>query len=188
MTELLVENIIAAANIHQQIPLETLIETFPDATYEKDEQPVLILRYDDPKRAVFILSDGTIFCTGTTSLFGAKEIIKPVLDSIEENGISFDRYTPIDIHTITASCTIAESLDLDLVEECLSEEQVMYEKGQSPWLEYQLSEQITALIFSSGKLILTGQTTLTEMKAILMSLIDTLTLKGAIEKKEEEHA
>jgi len=64
----------------------------------------------------------------------------------------------------------------------------MYEKGQSPWLEYQLSEQITVLIFSSGKLILTGQTTLTEMKAILMSLIDTLTLKGAIEKKEEEHA
>lgn len=188
MTKLLVENIIAATAIHQQIPLESLANTFPDATFEKEEQPVLIIRYDTPKRAVFVLPDGQLFCTGTTSLFSAKETMRPILDAIEEQGITFDKYLPIEIHTITASFTLSSSLDLALVKDALHDEKVAYEESQSLWLEYWPSEKITVLIFPSGKLILTGETTLDELKTSLRTLLDTLTLKGAIEKVEEEHA
>lgn len=188
MTELLIENIIAVTHVHQEIPLDLLDGLFPDVTYEKDEQPVLFIRFSNPKHAVFILSDGQIFCTGTTSLDVAEKTLKLVIDTLIKTGITIQDIAPVTIHTITASFNFGQLLSLPRVKDVLPDEQVSYNPDQSIWLEYHPLEHLTTLLFSSGKLILTGHTTLEEMKIVLNSLKDTLTLKGILENKEEKHA
>ena len=180
MTELFIENIIATTHLHKDLPLDTLVEAFPDATYNAEEQPVLIIRFQTPKRAVFVLSDGQLFCTGSTSLDTAEKTIKLVLDELKQKGISFDTDIPVEIHTITASSHLTQTVQLQLIKDALQDETVIYNPDHDPWLEYQPVKHVTVLIFPSGKLVLTGNASLEEMKEILNSLKNTLTLKGII--------
>lgn len=188
MTELLIENVIAVAHIHQQIPLDALVGSFPDITYDPIDQPVCVIRFSDPKRAVFILSDGQFFCTGSPSFDVANETLNNVMDMVKKTGIGIQDTCPVKIHTITASYDVGQSLKLSRVNEALPIELVSYQPNQSPWLEYHPSEHLVILFFPSGKLILTGHTTLEEIKAALNSVKHTLTLKGILENTEGKHA
>jgi len=188
MTGLLIENIIAVTHVHQRIPFDSLVGSFPDVTYNKKEQPVYIIRFSDPKRAVFILTDGQFFCTGATSLDVAELTLTLVIDTIKKTGIAIQNIAPITIHTITASFDVGQLLHLPRVKDALPGEKISYHPQKSLWLEYHPLEHLSILFFPSGKLILTGHTTLDEMKTALCSVRETLVSTGILKKSEGNHA
>ncbi len=188
MTELLVDNIIAKTQFQQYLDLPELASLSPNCTYDKNEQAVLIVDFHTPKRAISILPDGQLFCTGVTSLDEAKETLKQFLEMIELKGILFEMLPPLTIHMVTVSAMLEQPLQLQLVREALLDETIFYNHGQTPWLEYHLLNEITMLIFPSGKIIITGASSFMDTKDALIILRDKLTSKGVIKKLEENHA
>jgi TATA-box binding protein (TBP) (component of TFIID and TFIIIB) len=180
MTELLVENIIATTHLHQHIDLPTIAASIPDSTFDTKEQPVLIVHFKNPKRALCILPDGLLFCTGITSLDEAYEMLTQFFSMLEQKGIEFDIVPQLSISITTVSTTIEQPIQLSLVKKALQNETVFYDPDKAPWLEYHFSNEITIIIFPSGKLILTGSSVLSDMKAAFHSLKDKLLLKGVL--------
>lgn len=188
MTELLVENIIAKTQFQQYLDLPELAASIPNCTYDKNEQPVLIVNFHTPKRAIFILPNGQLFCTGITSLDEAKETLTQFLGILELKGILFEMLPPLTIHMMTVSTILEQPLHLQLVKEALQDETVFYNPDQAPWLEYHLLNEITMLIFPSGKTIITGASSLIDTKDALNRLKEKLTSKGVLKILEGKHA
>lgn len=180
MTELLVENIIVTTQLHQPLDLSVLAAVIPNSTYDKIEQPVLIINFDSPKRAMCILPNGQLFCTSITSIKEANEMVTQLFESLKDSDIFVDTCSPLTISMMTVSTILEQPLNLELVEKALQGEVVYYNPNQAPWLEYSIVNGITMLIFPSGKIILTGTSSLTEIEIALMSFKDKLSSKEVL--------
>jgi TATA-box binding protein (TBP) (component of TFIID and TFIIIB) len=180
MTELLVENIIVTTQLHQLLDLSLMASVIPNSTYDENEQSALIITFDSPKRAMCILPNGQLFCTSITSLKEANEMLTQLVEMLKDNDIFVDMSPPLTISMMTVSTILEQPLNLELVEKALQGEVVYYNPNQAPWLEYSIVNGITLLIFPSGKIILTGTSSLTEIEIALMSFKDKLSLKGVL--------
>ena len=68
-----IENVVASASVDAEFDLDKIAATLPNAEYEPEQFPGLVLRLVDPKAAILVFSSGKMVCTG------AKEPKMPVL-------------------------------------------------------------------------------------------------------------
>ena len=181
MTNLVIENLIAYADINQKLPLQTLAISIPNTTYDEEEQPVLVFRYENPKRAVLITKKGQILCTGTNTTQDAEQTISMSLNKLKEHGIKIETKPEISIKALTASSQISQSLSLETIAEKLSTESLIHSTEEKPWLQYNIEPNISILIHSSGKIICTGDTNIEEAENAFENFKDKLISIGVLE-------
>ena len=65
--KIIVQNIVASANLHSKVDLETAADILDNVMYEPEQFPGLIYRMKDPKTVLLVFTSGKIVCTGGKS-------------------------------------------------------------------------------------------------------------------------
>jgi transcription initiation factor TFIID TATA-box-binding protein len=64
---IVIQNMVASANLHGKIDLETAADMLDNVMYEPEQFPGLIYRMGDPKTVLLVFTSGKIVCTGGKS-------------------------------------------------------------------------------------------------------------------------
>ena len=156
--EIMIRNIVATSSIASRLDLVAVLKALDEgATYEPEQFPGLVYRIKDPKTASLIFSSGKLVCTGANSIPEVNRAIGMVLDRLVGAGFEVDEHPEIMVQNIVATSDLKRTLNLNRIVTALGVENVEYEPEQFPGLVYRvLDPKIVVLVFSSGKVVLTG--------------------------------
>ncbi|MDH5770733.1 MAG: TATA-box-binding protein [Candidatus Bathyarchaeota archaeon] len=154
MEEVKIENVVATATFPQEIDLLSVVEAFPSVEYRPRQFPGLVFRLKKPKTATLIFHSGKMVCTGAKSETQARKAINKVVKELKNKGVGLSKPT-IKVQNIVASASLGVRVDLEKGSSSL--ERTMYEPEQFPGMVYRMKEpKVVILIFSTGKLVITG--------------------------------
>jgi transcription initiation factor TFIID TATA-box-binding protein len=71
-----IQNIVASANLHGKIDLETAADIMENVMYEPEQFPGLIYRMSDPKVVMLLFASGKLVCTGAKYEGMVKEAVE----------------------------------------------------------------------------------------------------------------
>jgi transcription initiation factor TFIID TATA-box-binding protein len=81
-----IQNIVASANLHGKIDLETAADIMENVMYEPEQFPGLIYRMSDPKVVMLLFASGKLVCTGAKY----EEMVKEAVEKIHETLQDYD--------------------------------------------------------------------------------------------------
>ena len=87
--KIVIQNIVASANLNGYIDLEMVIRTMDNVMYEPEQFPGLILRMGDPKVVMLLFASGKIVCTGAKNEQMVQESVKKIHKILEEKGLIY---------------------------------------------------------------------------------------------------
>lgn len=173
-----IANIVGSLELDFQLVLENLAEQIPNAEYLPETSPSLVYRGEN---GVTIL----VHSTGRLSITGAKskdELIcgmEKFLDVIQDLGLEVEKSAQgLSVDNIVANSDLGRELDLAEVAIALELENVEYEPEQFPGLIYRSEINPTVLIFNSGKCVITGGKTFTQVLDSYREVTDELAAIG----------
>jgi len=121
-------------------------------------------------------------CTGANSERQARKAVMKVVDELKRNGIVILSKPEIQIQNIVSSAGLGGFIDLEKSTYTLK--RTMYEPEQFPGLIYRMDDpKVVILIFSSGKLVVTGAKKAEDVHRAVMKLQETLEEKILITYK-----
>ncbi|MCK9591232.1 MAG: TATA-box-binding protein [Methanoregula sp.] len=160
-----IENIVASGSIADSIDLEMLSAKMENCDLNKKRFPGAVLRLQDPKIAVLVFSSGKVVLTGAKSpedLVRGQDIL---IQNLKEAGIICHDTPDVAITNMVCSYDLKKYINLNKVVITLNVENIEYEPEQFPGLVYRISDpKVVVLIFSSGKIILTGGKTMKDVE------------------------
>jgi len=181
MADINIENIIASAQIADELNVQQLADNIPDAKYSPEEFPGLILHFDVPKTAALLFSSGKVICTGAKTLGDANSAIKKLIKKISSVGTSVSKKPEVKIQNIVASAVLKKELHLSTVAKGLLLHNVEYEPEKFPGLIYRMDDFGAALlIFSSGKLVCTGAKKMEDVSSAIDLMKERLSSLGVL--------
>ncbi|HJJ29419.1 MAG TPA: TATA-box-binding protein [Methanocorpusculum sp.] len=170
-----IENIVASGVIAEEIDLTEISEKIDGCELNKKRFPGAVYRIDNPKMASLIFSSGKVVLTGIRNEAALGEGLAKVLASLKEAGVKVLDVPRVAVTNIVCSYDIGRFINLNRVVATLSLEAIEYEPEQFPGLVYRIKDpKIVALLFSSGKIILTGGKNLDDVKKGLDFLEESL--------------
>ncbi|MEB3851659.1 MAG: TATA-box-binding protein [Desulfurococcales archaeon] len=150
-----IENIVATVILDHGLDLNLIEARIVDVEYNPDQFPGLIYRMRAPKVTALIFKSGKMVVTGTKSLRELVYAVKKILKTLQEHGIEIRGKPKIQIQNIVASANLHVNVDLEKAAFVLAGS--MYEPDQFPGLIYRMDKpRVVLLIFSSGKMVITG--------------------------------
>ena len=177
-----VENVVASSDIGQELDLDTLSEDLQAADYNPDNFPGLVYRMSDPKAAALIFRSGKVVCTGAQSVDGVKAALDYVFGELRKLGVEVDASPTVEIQNIVSSADLGQTLNLNAIAIGLGLEKIEYEPEQFPGLVYRLDDpEVVALLFGSGKLVITGGKRLEDAEQALTAIEGRLQDLGLLE-------
>ncbi len=177
-----IENVVASTGIDQELNLEQVGDDLGEADYNPENFPGLVYRTQDPKAAALIFRSGKIVCTGANSEQAARASLTTVFDVLRDLGIAVPEAPPIEVQNIVASIDFGHQLNLNAIAIGLGLEMVEYEPEQFPGLVYRLEEpSAVALLFGSGKAVVTGAKTTNDVTLATNAVEVRLTDLGLFE-------
>jgi len=170
-----IENVVASSAIDQEINLGALVADLESAEYEPENFPGLVYHLRHLDVTVLIFRSGKIVCTGATNVGDARTAIENVFDDMNELGIDVSQSTKIEIQNIVSTGDLGQTLNLSAIAIGLGLKHIEYEPEQFPGLVYRLKElDVVALLFSSGRLVITGCKRPTDAEQALDEIEDRL--------------
>ncbi|HJJ42578.1 MAG TPA: TATA-box-binding protein, partial [Methanocorpusculum sp.] len=152
-----IENIVASGVIADEIDLEVISSKIDGCELNTKRFPGAVFRVDNPKMASLIFNSGKVVLTGIRDEELLHVGLNKVLASLKEAGIKILDVPKVSVTNIVCSYDLGHFINLNRVIATLSMEAIEYEPEQFPGLVYRIKEpKIVALLFSSGKIILTG--------------------------------
>ncbi len=152
-----IENVVASTKLAEEFDLIKIESEFEGAEYNKQKFPGLVYRVTDPKAAFLIFTSGKVVCTGAKNVADVHTVIKNLgkkLNGIDQETLDDPEIT---VQNIVASADLHAVLNLNAIAIGLGLENIEYEPEQFPGLVYRIAEpKVVVLIFSSGKLVVTG--------------------------------
>jgi transcription initiation factor TFIID TATA-box-binding protein len=179
-----IENVVATANLRQQIDLNFIVRMFPGVEYRPEVFPGLVYRLKEPRTAILIFSSGKMVCTGANSERQAKKAVMKVVDDLERRGVVTVGKPDIQIQNIVASAGLDGTIDIEKA--AYSLKRSMYEPEQFPGLIYRMEEpKVVFLIFRSGKLVCVGARMEEEIHRAVATIQRTLEERELIRYEQE---
>ena len=164
-SSLKIENIVASGVIADEIDLAEISSKIEGCELNTKRFPGAVYRIDEPRMASLIFSSGKVVLTGIRNEESLGEGLNKVLSSLKEAGVNILPVPKVAVTNIVCSYDIGRFINLNRVVAKLSLEAIEYEPEQFPGLVYRIKDpKIVALLFSSGKIILTGGKNLTDVK------------------------
>jgi transcription initiation factor TFIID TATA-box-binding protein len=160
-----IENIVASGVIADSIDLIELSKKVKNCELNKKRFPGAVYRIADPKMASLIFSSGKIVLTGGHSNKALTDGLAIILKSLNEAGIETHKEPKVVITNMVCSYNLGKHINLTKLTVTLNVENIEYEPEQFPGLVYRIRDpKIVVLIFSSGKIILTGGKNIDDVK------------------------
>lgn len=114
-----------------------------------------MFRLDNPKVTALIFRSGRMVVTGAKSTADLIKAVKKIVRVLMRHNVQITSRPRIQIQNIVASANLGAEVLLEKVAFLL--ENTMYEPEQFPGLIYRMEEpHVVLLIFSSGKMVVTG--------------------------------
>ena len=175
-----IQNVVASSGIGQEIDLESVAIDLRGADFDPEEFPGVIYRPDDATATCLIFRSGKITCTGAGSIEEVQATVHAAVDALAELGIDVEA-PEVTVQNIVSSADLRERLNLNAIAIGLGLESVEYEPEQFPGLVYRLDEpDVVALLFGSGKMVITGAKMHDEAEAALEEIIRRLNELGLL--------
>lgn len=153
--EVKIENIVATVILENQLDLNLIETKIQDVDYNPDQFPGLVYRLESPRVTVLIFKSGKMVITGAKSVNQLIHVVKKLLKVFMDQGIPIKGKPQIQIQNIVASANLKVYIDLERA--ALEFENSLYEPEQFPGLIFRMDEpRVVMLIFSSGKMVITG--------------------------------
>ena len=153
--EIRIENIVATVILENQLDLNLIETKIKEVDYNPDQFPGLVYRLESPKVTVLIFKSGKMVITGAKSVKQLIYVVKKLLKTFLDQGIEIRGKPQIQIQNIVASANFKVYIDLERA--ALEFENSLYEPEQFPGLIYRMDQpRVVMLIFSSGKMVVTG--------------------------------
>jgi len=153
--EVQIENIVATVILEQPLDLSLIETKLPEVDYNPDQFPGLVYRLEQPKITALIFKSGKMVVTGAKSVNQLVFAVKKILKTLINKGIPIQGKPQIQIQNIVASANLGAIIDLERA--ALALPGSMYEPEQFPGLIYRMEKPVVVLlIFSSGKMVITG--------------------------------
>ena len=87
--KIVIQNMVASANLHGNIDLETATDVLENVMYEPEQFPGLIYRMQDPKTVLLLFSSGKLVCTGAKSEEMVHESVSKVYGVLRDYDLFF---------------------------------------------------------------------------------------------------
>lgn len=160
-----IENLVASGSIADSIDLEMISNKVQNCELNKKRFPGAVFRIALPKIAVLVFSSGKIVITGAKSLEDLVCGQEILIQSMKEAGVHCHDTPDVVVTNMVCSYDLGNRINLNKVIMSLSLERIEYEPEQFPGLVYRIPDpKIVALLFSSGKIILTGGKTIDDVE------------------------
>jgi len=160
-----IENIVASGSIADSIDLVELSETVENCELNKKRFPGAVLRLQDPKITVLVFSSGKVVITGIKSDDDFVRGLDNLILKMKEAGVICHDTPDVAVTNMVCSYDLGKYINLNKVVITLNLENIEYEPEQFPGLVYRMSDpKVVALLFSSGKIILTGGKTMEDVE------------------------
>jgi len=174
-----IENTVATVILDQTLDLNLIESRVPNVTYQPDQFPGLILRLEKPKTTALIFKSGKMVVTGAKSTEQLIEAVKRIIKLLRKHGIRIISKPRIQIQNIVASGDINAFINLERAAYLL--EDSMYEPEQFPGLIHRMSDpKVVLLIFSSGKMVITGAKQESEVEKAVRNIARKLLELGCL--------
>ncbi len=82
--KIVIQNIVASANLHGKIDLETATDIMDNVMYEPEQFPGLIYRMVDPKVVMLLFASGKLVCTGAKHEDMVREAVEKLHGVLED--------------------------------------------------------------------------------------------------------
>jgi len=163
-----IANIVFLVNLGCEVDLKSVANNAKekrhgDIEYNPNVFPGIVFRSSAPKFTMSIFHSGKIICTGLKTEKTIDAAIDSLMDRFSKLGCFIDRkIITYSLKNIVASVQLPAKVNLDILAmEC---ENTEYEPEQFPGLVLRLGDLNTvALIFHSGKMIITGAKTVDDV-------------------------
>jgi len=151
-----IENIVISVSFHSEIDLEKIAENYQDADFNLNKFPGLCIRITKPKCTILLFKNGKMIITGLKNSKEAPIVVNRVSEKLTRIGIVLDSKPEFKIVNLVVSLNFQHRINLDEASLFLSHS--IYEPEVFPGLIFRNLNPITCvfLIFSSGKVVLTG--------------------------------
>lgn len=158
-----IANIVAKLDLGLELDLSYLSTKIPNSTYEPEQYPSLIFRPNELP-TVLVTRSGILLFTGGDSIEDLEDSYQCISHELEKIGVSDVGGTEnMEIVNIVSSFELSSDVDLDYLSVSLGLENIEYEPEQFPGLVYRIEKGPVVVIFSSGKAVITGAETSTEI-------------------------
>ena len=159
-----VENVVASTKLADEFDLYKIEAELEGAEYKKEKFPGLVYRVKAPKAAFLIFTSGKIVCTGAKNLEDIRRVIITLAETLKSIGIENIYSEPeIIVQNIVATADFKVDLNLNAVVLGMGMENVEYEPEQFPGVVCRVKKpKVVVLVFSSGKLVVTGGKTVND--------------------------
>lgn len=170
-------NIVGSGDLGVEIDLEALSKDLMGASYDPDKYNGLYFRTVDDSPLVIIYRTGKYIITGCGSIGGLSKTRETTLSSLGEVGlIEGTDDLKFSVQNIVCEVDYGQDLNLHTVMLALGLEDTEYEPEQFPGLVYRPERSdCVSLLFSSGKIIITGCNDPGNISELYKNLIDKLT-------------
>ncbi|NLM28961.1 MAG: TATA-box-binding protein [Methanomicrobiales archaeon] len=160
-----IENIVASGVIADSIDLEIISNKIKNCELNSKRFPGAVYRIEKPKIASLIFSSGKVVLTGIRRKEDLPVGLDIIMDSLRSVGVETYDVPQVAITNIVCSYDLGRYINLNKVVITLNLENIEYEPEQFPGLVYRIEDpKIVALLFSSGKIILTGGKNIVDIK------------------------
>jgi transcription initiation factor TFIID TATA-box-binding protein len=160
-----IENIVASGVIADSIDLEKVSDKIKNCELNTKRFPGAVYRIEKPKIASLIFSSGKVVLTGIRTNQDLHDGLDIIMQSLRDAGIETYAEPQVAVTNIVCSYDMGKYINLNKVVITLNLENIEYEPEQFPGLVYRIEDpKIVALLFSSGKIILTGGKTVEDIK------------------------
>ncbi len=160
-----IENIVASGAIADSIDLAKVSEKIKNCELNAKRFPGAVYRIENPKIASLIFSSGKVVLTGIRNKQDLHDGLDIIVRSLRDAGIETYDEPRVAITNIVCSYDMGKYINLNKVVITLNLENIEYEPEQFPGLVYRIENpKIVALLFSSGKIILTGGKNMEDIK------------------------
>ena len=151
-------NVVVTVTLNQTLDLNSIVKALPGVEYRPQRFPGIVFRLKKPKTGNLIFGTGKMVCTGAKSERQAKRAVMRVVQILKENGIPIVGKPTIKVVNIVASASLGGQVDVEKAVYAL--DRIMYEPEQFPGAIYRMEEpKVVILIYTNGKLVITGAKT-----------------------------
>eukprot|EP00826_Nyctotherus_ovalis_P011148 TRINITY_DN1290_c0_g2_i22.p1 TRINITY_DN1290_c0_g2~~TRINITY_DN1290_c0_g2_i22.p1 ORF type:complete len:332 (-),score=84.52 TRINITY_DN1290_c0_g2_i22:152-1015(-) len=150
-----IENIVATVNFGCKLELRKIALHAKNAEYNPKRFAAVIMRIRNPKTTALIFGSGKMVCTGARSEVDSEAAARKYARTLKR--IGFDvKFREFKVQNIVASAGVNFPVNLDLLQN-QHQKFCTYDPELFPGLIYRMVQpRIVLLIFTSGKVVLTG--------------------------------
>jgi transcription initiation factor TFIID TATA-box-binding protein len=186
-----IENIVATVILDQEIDIDLLEIELPNHVYKPEQFPGVIFKIDKPRATALIFRSGKMVVTGTKSISQLIEAVKKIIRAVDrvlaKYGSGIRGKPRVQVQNIVAGGDLHAYVNLEKAAYYL--EDCMYEPEQFPGLIHRMrNPRVVLLIFSSGKMVITGAKEEGEVEQAVKQVAEKLHKTGCIVGPREEEA